>query len=74
MTADLLTRNVEELLWFEGARLVLVDLLEVLVQLLQFLLSDYPQQRHNDSQGLEVVTVKVLELLLLSLKFGSHLI
>lgn len=32
--------DVEELLGLEGARLVLVDLLEVLVELLQFLLGD----------------------------------
>ncbi len=35
-----LTRDVEELLGFQRARLVLVNLLEVLVQLLQLFLSN----------------------------------
>jgi hypothetical protein len=61
------TWNIEELFGFERARLVLVHLLEVLVQLLQLLLRDYTWVR---ADGL---TVEVFKLFLLALEFGSHL-
>jgi hypothetical protein len=35
------TWDVEEFLWFKGSRLIFIDLAEVLVKLLQFLLTDY---------------------------------
>ena len=39
--SSFITWDVEELLWFKGSRLIFIDLAEVLIKLLKFLLADY---------------------------------
>ena len=62
----MLTGDVEEFLGFEQTALVLVDLAEVLVELLQLLLSDL--KGHADG----LLTVEVLELFLVTSDLLSH--
>ena len=67
------TWDVEEFFRLERAGLVLVHLLEVLVQLLQFFLRDYIIiQIVTEFDRTQLLTVEVFELFLLSLKFSAH--